>query len=148
NHEGPLDGPDASRGRRDCRIELTMDMRVSVAALAPREPNPIQKTACHCATLPGISLEIAGDLLELVDYFFLAPGDLTNRGLQAVIDMIVNQHTLRTLEGPNDGVHLLRDLGTAAAALDHRDNVAQVSLSAPHPRHHVLVRAMKLRLAS
>ena len=117
---------------------------VSMLMLVPRKP--IQKTASHRIPQARVSLEIAGDLLELVDYFFFAPGHRTDGGLEAMVDMIVDQDALGAFEGANHGMHLLRNFGASAAAFDHRDNGAQMSLGAPQARGHVLVRAMNLRL--
>lgn len=75
---------------------------------------------------------------------------LTGAGVQAMLDMIVNQLLLGLRQGCLDGMKLLRQIEARLAALNHGDDFAKMTFRAFETENDAGVRAMhwKARILS
>ncbi len=134
--EGPRDRAHAARGRD--RHGIGDEVRVSVLAIVG--------VAAHRGSYRYRVIDLN---CSITARSLRRPW--SDRRLEAVIDVIVDQRGLRALERADHRVKLLRDVDAFAAGLDHRDDVPDVTLGALQPVDDRLVGAVAgwgLRLAS
>jgi hypothetical protein len=81
----------------------------------------------------GSGLEVLGDLLEVFEGCALACGECFDRVLQAVIDMVLDQHALGLADSFFHGMQLLSDVDAGPMVFDHGDDAAQVTLRTLQP---------------
>jgi hypothetical protein len=66
------------------------------------------------------------------------------RGIEAMIDVVVDQGFLGLANGLLDGVELLGDIETGSSLLDHRNDAPQVSFRPLQPLHDIRVALMNV----
>jgi len=74
-------------------------------------------------------LKVLRDSLELVDGHSARLAPAIDRGVEAMVDMVVDQHLLGLADGLFDGVELLGEIETVPALLEHGEDAPKVSFS-------------------
>jgi hypothetical protein len=72
-------------------------------------------------------------LLEIFERCALACRECFDRMFQAVVDMVLDKHTLGLANGFFHGMQLLGDVDAGPAVFDHSDDAAQVTLGTLQP---------------
>jgi len=75
--------------------------------------------------------EILCNRLEFIDWAPLCPRQRPDRLLEAVFDVVVDQHLLGLRNGLLDRIQLLGNVEARPLRLDHLDDAAQVTFGAP-----------------
>jgi hypothetical protein len=81
----------------------------------------------------GKGLEVLGDLLEIFQRCALACSQYVKGLLQAMVDVVLDKHTLGLADGFFHGVQLLGDIDAGPTVFDHADDAAQVTLRTLQP---------------
>jgi hypothetical protein len=83
--------------------------------------------------------EVLGYLFEVFQRSVLARGERFDRVFQAVVNMVLDKHTLGLANGFFHGMQLLSDVDAGPAVFDHGNDAAQVALRTPQPFDDVLM---------
>jgi hypothetical protein len=100
-------------------------MMVERFVIVPSDLGPAQK--------PGLSSQVFGNGLELIDDGHRGFPGSVRRGIEAVVDVIMDQRALRLADGFFDGMKLLGEIKAAPSFIEHLDDSAEMTFGPLQP---------------